>query len=84
MKEEGFTKDDFHFIKRKGRIITQHRTSKDEFSYYLKKEIELNPQTSEFIDRLSYELRIDQEAKTFVADWEEVLASFQSWLQNLS
>ncbi len=84
MNEGGFSKEDFHFIKRKGRIITQKRISGREFSYFLKKEVELDPVTSDFIEKKLYELRIDGGSASHVNTWNDVLDKFRAWLKNLS
>lgn len=77
-----FTKNDFHFIKRKGRIITHHRATKAEFSYFLKKD-RRQPVSVELLDEpQKYEISMDGK-KEFVDSWDKVLVQFQGWLDHL-
>lgn len=79
----GFSKSDFHFIKRKGRIIAHHRATKAEFSYILKKD-RRQPVSVELLDEPpKYEISMDGK-KEFVDSWDEVLVKFQEWLSRLA
>jgi len=78
----GFTKSDFHFIKRKGRIITHHRITKAEFSYIQKKD-RRQPVSVELLDEPpKYEISMDGK-KEFVGSWDQVLSKLQDWLSHL-
>ncbi len=78
----GYTKSDFHFIKRKGRIITHYRATQTEFAYILKKD----RRQAISIERLEapqkFEISVDGK-KALMDTWEEVLSEYQCWLGNL-
>lgn len=78
-----FTKDDFYFVKKKGRIITHHRHSNHTFSYILKKDIHLNEKTHEFEDVRYFEISEDALQKEKISTWDGVIVKYNKWLKTL-
>ena len=79
----GYSKAQFHFIKRRGRIITLHRNSSATFSFLLKKEIILNEETGDFEDESYFEVRHNEDEILQQETWENVIIQFNKWLKNL-
>ncbi len=82
-EELNYTKADFHFIKRKGRIITQYATTRSEFSYFLKKDITLDPASGTFVEIQQYEIKENDGERYFVEQWSRVLYHLKKWLKTL-
>ena len=78
-----FKRDDFHFIKRKGRIITKHRHSDSIFSYFLKTAVEINQETGEFVDASYYEVKVNNGHVYHVPTWNQVMIELDKWMKQL-
>ena len=76
----GLTKNDFCFIKRKGRIITEHHNSKQTFSFFIKKDTTIDEITHQWIQTSQFEIRINGGRPEWVDDWDKVLKHFARWL----
>lgn len=83
MEQCGFSKDEFHFIKRKGRIITQHRLSQSAFSFFLKKDILIDSEAGDFRSISMYEIKRSDASASYVVQWSDVLESLHNWLHDL-
>ena len=79
----GYSKLHFHFVKRKGRIITVHIKSKSEFSFFLKKKTSIDNRTEVNIHKSIYEIRIDGQEKFHLENWQNVLENLNEWLNGL-
>ena len=79
----GFSKDNFCFTKRKGRIITEHHDSKFSFSYYDKKETRLDEITKRWVHSSQFEIKVNIEKTKWVENWDKVLEHFAQWLNKL-
>jgi len=79
-KTFGFTKSDFHFIKRKGRVITHHRATKAEFSYFLKKNRRQPVSVEQLDEPEKFEIKFNSK-KEEVDTWVDVLRNFDRWLR---
>ena len=82
-ENQGFTKDDFSFIKRKGRIVTEHHKTKSTFSFFRKKETRLNEITKQFEHSSRYEVKADDGKREWVENWEAVINAYEKWLVDL-
>ena len=81
IQEHGLSKDDFSFIKRRGRIITQRNQSKKTFSYIQKSETTIDEKTKDWIDITYFELKINDSSPQKIKDWKAVMSHFENWLQ---
>jgi len=83
-EENGFSKADFSFIKRKGRIITQFNKDKSTFSYFQREEISVDDISREWIDNSYFEVKISDTKSFRVETWEEVIIHMSTWLNAIT
>lgn len=81
--QAGFTNEEFHFVKRKGRIISEHRNSDATFSYFRRNEVSMNWDTQTLDSTEYFEIRIDGGAILKVESWDAVMASYREWLEKI-
>ena len=81
--EEGMSKDEFSFIKRRGRIMTQHNESKNMFSYFQKEEIGVEEISGDWKDVTYFEIQISGHKVKRVDDWPVVIHQMRTWLKSL-
>lgn len=80
----GYTKEEFSFIKRRGRIITQHGFSKSTFAYIQKEETTVDLDTKQWVDMTYFLYKINKEREEKEDTFEEVMVHFTMWLQTLN
>jgi len=81
--DNGLDKSQFSFIKRRGRIITQHNNSKSTFSYLARNETTVDENSKEWIEITSYEIKKGKESTQRIENWQTVLQHFDQWLKEL-
>ena len=74
---------EFHFVKRKGRIIAQARSIENRFSFFLNKDMCIDEETGRFYRQEIWEVKIDQGKSQELTNWNEVKSAFSSWLSDL-
>ena len=82
VSDHGWSKDDVHFVKKRGRILTVLRDNKAFFSYFLKKDVELDPVTADFHSISLFEVKTSSGHKSFEKDWESVLEKLHQWIES--
>ena len=81
--DAGYSKDQFSFSKKKGRIIISRTDVEDVFfSFIEKRESTLDPVKMRVMDKFSYFISENGAKEELVDNWDEVLSKFNSWLIN--
>jgi len=83
ISDKGLVNEHFYFSKRKGRIIIQHQVSKHSFSYFQKKDFDIDMNTKKRIDLSYFEVKTDISDIEKCKDWNEVLKRYNEWLKTL-
>lgn len=82
-ESHGYIRADFHFVKKKGRIITKPRDGNEQFSYILKKDVKLDPLSKDFIEVSYFETRFNDENIETHTTWDKVMKRYITWLMSL-
>ncbi len=83
--KHGFVKDDFSFVKRRGRIFIIHEASKHHLAYLRKKETNLDPDSKQWVHNTSFVLEMSVgPSKQLIPNWEGVLSELDQWLQRIN
>ena len=83
ISEVGYHKQEFSFIKRKGRIITQFNSDQSTFSYIMKTEISVDEISKDWIDQTYFEIKANDGKVERVENWETVIDEMKKWLLDI-
>lgn len=82
MQAQGISPDRFDYIKRRGRIHLVDPESGKTFLYFRRKETQIHPETKQWVELESYEVKADNGRVLQLEDWPAVLGKFQEWLNS--
>lgn len=80
IEENGLRRADFHFRKKKGRIITISELSPASFSYFLDDSMVIDTKTGAFYRKSEWQIEMDHDDMFIVENWEMVIYHFNEWL----
>ena len=83
IESAGHSRQDFQFVKRKGRIRTIYTKNDRVYSYFRVKETRINSKTGKFENSDHYLISQDGSKERKVKDWDEVMEGMKEWLVGL-
>jgi len=84
MGEQGFSPDDFEYVKRRGRINIIHIASNKTFAYLRRKETKIHPDTHQWIESQHFLVSRNNQEEVIEENWDRVLDQFTDWLQEIN
>ena len=79
----GWMEQDFAFVKKRGRIHVIKQSSKKHFSYFRKKETNLNSKSLQWEHSSYFKYQQDDQREKIVENWNAVVKELENWLQGL-
>jgi len=84
LRTAGYTKNQFSFRKKKGRIIIEQSVGDHWFSYYKNHDFFIDPDTNQKTDISHFEVKSSGSAIHKVNLWADVICALNLWLAGLN
>ena len=80
----GYSPEEFFFVKRKGWIRIEHLQSSQFFTYFKKKETLINPDTRQWENNMFFKIKISETPDCIEPTFESMMDLFDNWVKKLN
>ena len=83
LERQNRAKEEFDFVKKRGRINIIERSSKKFFAYLRVKETQLDPETKQWVETSYFKVKTEEQKEHTVDNWTNVFKEMETWLKGL-